>query len=137
MVQSSCEQSSYTRESNTATWGPKVISRETIQEAVAILIREARPEQVILFGSYARGEAGPDSDLDLLVIEKVVASQHAEMARLRRALSPLRIPVDLLVTDSKRVASSWADFPGSYLYDALREGEVLYAVDGAGKPAAA
>jgi predicted nucleotidyltransferase len=95
-----------------------MISPEQIEAAVAILVREAEPEKVILFGSYARGEATADSDLDLLVVEKEVRHPHAEMARLRRALSPLRIPVDVLVTDQERLSSSWADFPGSYLYDA-------------------
>jgi len=114
-----------------------VIAPEQIDAAVAILVREARPERMILFGSYARGDAGPDSDLDLLVVEREVRHPHAEIARLRHALSPLRIPVDLLVTDTKRLSSSWAHFPGSYLYDALREGRVLYAVDGTGSPAAA
>jgi predicted nucleotidyltransferase len=114
-----------------------MISEDQISAAVNILVREAQPERVILFGSYARGEAKPDSDLDLLVVEREVRHQLAEMARLRRALSPLRIPVDLLVTDLARLSSSWADFPGSYLYDALREGKVLYAVEGAGASAAA
>lgn len=109
-----------------------MISDGQIREAVAILVREAQPEKIILFGSYARGEATASSDLDLLVVEKEVAHQQAEMARLRRALSPLRIPVDILVADVSRLSSSWANFPGSYLYDALREGEVLYGVDGTG-----
>jgi uncharacterized protein len=114
-----------------------MISEDQIRAAVAILVREAQPERVILFGSYARGEAQPDSDLDLLVVERDVQHQQAEMARLRRALSPLRIPVDLLVTDLARLSSSWAEFPGSYLYDALREGKVLYAVERAGAASAA
>jgi uncharacterized protein len=114
-----------------------MISDEQIQQAVEILVREAQPERIILFGSYARGEARPDSELDLLVVKREVRHQQAEMVRLRRALSVLRIPVDLLVTDLDRLHSSWADFPGSYLYDALREGEVLYPVDRTGAVAAA
>jgi uncharacterized protein len=113
-----------------------MITDDQIKDAVAILVREAQPIKVILFGSYARGEARHDSDLDLLVVEAEVRQPQAEMARLRRALSPLRIPVDVLVTDAARLVSSWADFPGSYLYDALREGKVLYAVDRTGAVAA-
>ena len=109
-----------------------MISNDQIKEAVTILVREAQPEKIILFGSYVRGEATSDSDLDLLVIKKEVRHPQAEMVRLRRALSPLRIPVDILITDVAHLSSSWADFPGSYLYDALREGEVLYAVDRTG-----
>ena len=92
-----------------------MITDDQIREAVAILVREAQPERVILFGSYARGEATAGSDLDLLVVEKEARHRQAEMARLRRALSPLRIPVDVLVTDVAHLSSSWADFPGSYL----------------------
>lgn len=114
-----------------------LITPDQLAAAVAILVREAQPEKVILFGSYARGDARSDSDLDLLVVKKDLPHPLAEMARLRRALSPLRIAVDILVTDTKRLSSSWAEFPGSYLYDALREGKVLYAVDGTGSPAAA
>ncbi len=107
-----------------------MITKDQINEAVAILVREARPAKIILFGSYARGDAGSESDLDLLVVEHEVRHPYAEMARLRRSLSPLRIPVDVLVTDEDRLMSSWVDFPGSYLYDALREGITLYDLDG-------
>ena len=106
-----------------------MVTEKLIYDAVDILVREAQPEKVILLGSYARGDAGPDSDIDLLVVEKEVKQKVAEMARLRKALSPLRIPVDVLVTSLGRMTSSWADFPGTYLYDALREGKVLYAVE--------
>ena len=113
-----------------------MITLDQIEKAIAILVQEAQPDKVILFGSYARGDAGPGSDLDLLVVEKELTHPRREMVRLRCALSPLRIPVDILVTDTKRLSSSWADFPGSYLYHALREGKVLYAVDRTSAPAA-
>jgi hypothetical protein len=45
--------------------------------------------------------------------------------------------MDILVTDKARLSSSWADFPGSYLYDALLEGKVLYELDGTGRTVAA
>ena len=57
-----------------------MVFEEKIRAAVAILVREAQPERVILFGSYARGEAKADSDLDLLVVEREVRHQHAEIA---------------------------------------------------------
>jgi predicted nucleotidyltransferase len=112
-----------------------VVTQRQIDEAVRILVREAAPLGVILFGSGARGEAGPESDVDLLVISHDVQRPRAEMARLRRALSPLRMAVDVLVADAGALAISWADFPGSYRYDALREGKVLYAVDRPSAPA--
>lgn len=47
------------------------------------------------------------------------------MVRLRRVLSPLRIPVDILVT-TESVFKEWSDTPGTVLYEATREGTVLY-----------
>jgi len=42
-----------------------------IHAMVRRIVRQFRPERVILFGSHARGEAGPDSDVDLLVVMPV------------------------------------------------------------------
>jgi uncharacterized protein len=106
-----------------------MIDSKLLDQIVEILVREAQPERIILFGSQARGDARPDSDIDLLVVESKVIAKRSEIVRLLQALSPLRLPVDLLVTDLASIDSSWADFPGSYLYHALREGKVLYAVD--------
>ena len=102
-----------------------MIPESTIQEAVKILKEAGRPSRIILFGSYARGAPAEDSDLDFLVIQPEVPDRHREMVHLRRALSPLRIPVDILVV-SERVFKEWADTPGQVLYEAVREGRVLY-----------
>lgn len=95
------------------------------EKAVQTLVETANPERIILFGSHARGDARPDSDLDFLVIESDVADLAKEMVRLRRALRPLRIPVDILVYSTADVAR-WGNQPGSALYWGLREGKILY-----------
>jgi predicted nucleotidyltransferase len=64
-----------------------VASSETIAEAVRLLVETAHPDKIILFGSQARGDAGADSDLDLLVILPLVVSHHSKMARRRMALA--------------------------------------------------
>jgi uncharacterized protein len=85
------------------------------------------PEQIILFGSYARGDAGPDSDLDLLVIEREVAAPRRASTALRRVLRGLPAPVDVIVASSSDV-ERYRDITGLVLYPALREGRVLYDV---------
>ena len=96
-----------------------------VRNALRILIEVAQPERVILFGSHARGQATAQSDIDLLVIERHVEDRAREMVRLRRALRPLRIPVDLLVYSTEDVAR-WGHQPGSALYAALHEGQVIH-----------
>ena len=102
-----------------------MISQQTIDDAVQRLIATAHPTKIILFGSYARGEANDDSDLDFLVILPTLANKHQEMVRLQRALRPLRIPVDVLVT-SKTEVDEWGHLPSTTLYWALTEGKVLH-----------
>ena len=102
-----------------------MIPREIIDRAVRILAEAAKPTRIIVFGSYARGDAREDSDLDLLVIQPRVEDRAREMVRLRRALRPLRIPVEILVYSADEVAR-WGDQPGSALYWALREGTVVH-----------
>ena len=74
-----------------------MIQQTQIDSAIAALAVTAQPEQIWLFGSYARGDETEDSDLDLLVIESQVSDRAAEMVHLRRVLRHLRFPVDILV----------------------------------------
>jgi len=97
-----------------------------IEKAADLLHRAAPDATIILFGSRARGDAAPDSDVDFLLVAPEVTSRRKEMARLSRLLRPLRIPADVLVF-SRRVFDQWADVPGTIIYEAAREGRVLYA----------
>jgi predicted nucleotidyltransferase len=101
-----------------------MIDEETISRAVRLLLDAAPGSRVILFGSYARGQGGPESDLDFLVVEPKVESRRSEMVRLRDVLRPLRIPVDVLVV-SKEVFQEWRDTPNTVFYEAAREGRVF------------
>jgi len=105
-----------------------MIDRATIERAAQALLRAAPPGSgVILFGSHARGDARPDSDLDFLVVEPELIDRRAEMVRLRDVLRPLRVPADVLVT-SRRTFEHWRDTPNNVLYEAFKEGRVFHAV---------
>jgi len=96
-----------------------------IEHAARTLAETAgSPVRVILFGSHARDDARPGSDLDFLVIERDVSDRHAEMVRLRSALHDLRRPIDVLVYSEAQVGE-WGEARGTVLHAALTEGRVL------------
>ncbi len=102
-----------------------MIPESAIQEAVRLLQEAGQPRRIILFGSYGRGTPRQESDLDFLVILPRVTDRRREMVRLRRLLSPLRIPADVLVV-SEATFREWSGTPGNVLYEAAQEGRVLY-----------
>jgi len=97
-----------------------------IRKMVDRIVREFRPAQVILFGSHARGEAGPDSDVDLLVVMDCKGSKREKQLAIRLALHEFRIAKDIIVTTPEEFA--WRkEIPGTIERPAEREGKVLYA----------
>jgi predicted nucleotidyltransferase len=102
----------------------QVIDESLIAEAGRRLAAAAPGARVILFGSHARGEADPHSDVDFLVVEPDVEDEAGESVRLRRELRGLRLPADIIVVDS-RYAEDWADVRGSLVHAALSQGRVL------------
>lgn len=102
-----------------------MLTERTLQSAIDRIVAAARPTQVWLFGSHARGEATEDSDLDILVIEAEVIDRGAEMARLRRAVGAIGMGVDILVC-SEAEAARRGQVPGTAIYWALKEGRVMY-----------
>lgn len=101
---------------------PQVVDDALVIKAGRSLARAARsPARVIVFGSRARGDAHPESDIDFLVIERELGSRREERLSLRRSLSGIGVPVDLLVVSEDHVVE-WGSVPGTALYEALREG---------------
>jgi predicted nucleotidyltransferase len=97
-----------------------------IARMVQRIVKKFRPEQIILFGSHARGEAGPDSDVDLLVVMSFEGSARDKAVEIREALHDILIPKDIIVTSPEDFA--WRkDVVGTIEWPAAREGKVLYA----------
>jgi predicted nucleotidyltransferase len=99
---------------------------EVITESLS---RIANPQQLILFGSQARGTANQDSDVDLLVIASKdrwkTSSRLNEISRLRRALPRIGFPVDILLFTPSEV-EHWRNAQNHVVYEALHHGVVLY-----------
>ena len=101
-------------------------TEQAIQLMVDRLVERFDPDQIILFGSQARGTTGPGSDVDLLVIMPVSGSKRAQQLELRMALHDIAVPKDIILATPDEVARR-RDIVGTIIRPALREGKVLYA----------
>jgi len=83
------------------------------------------PATVIVFGSYARGDATESSDLDLVVVEPELLDKAAEYLRLKAAVGRIGVGVDLLLF-SRPDFERRSQVPGTLPYWAKKEGRVLH-----------
>ena len=105
------------------------VTDEVLDQMVRAIVEEVDPEQVILFGSRARGDAGEESDVDLVVVETEpfgkTRSRRLEAARIYEALADFDTLTDVLLYSRDEV-EYWRHSPNHVLARALREGMVLH-----------
>ena len=96
-----------------------------LTDAVQRIVTTLKPEQVILFGSYAYGQPTPDSDVDLLVIMNTNAPDKERYLAVCRLLRPRPFPVDILVRTPQEIVQALAkgDF---FIREITSRGKVLY-----------
>ncbi|MGH7231288.1 MAG: nucleotidyltransferase domain-containing protein [Nitrospiraceae bacterium] len=99
--------------------------QDEIREIVHRIVSRFNPEKIILFGSHARGNAGPDSDVDLLIVMDVIGSKRQTATAIDMALLGIDLPVDVIVLKPEEVERN-RHMMGTIVYPALREGKVLY-----------
>ena len=113
------------RRPETVPMGLKIPVGKSLRPAIQRIVRELKPEKIVLFGSYAYGTPNPHSDVDLLVIMKTRASLKERSWAVSRLLLPRPFPVDILVKTPKEVQQALraGDF---FLKEILTRGKVLY-----------
>lgn len=92
------------------------------------VVREVQPQALMLFGSHATGEARPDSDVDLLIVEAPFGpdcDRRQEMTRIWRALVGFAVAKDILVYSREEI-ERWQGAPNHIIARALKEGRLLY-----------
>ena len=99
-----------------AAWAAHVADR---------IVERCDASRVVLFGSVARGDDGPDSDIDLLVVMPIIGRRHDASVRVLNELRDLPVPVDITVVDPAHLDEE-ASVPG-IVRAALIEGRVLFA----------
>ena len=94
---------------------------------VARIVERFAPDRIIVFGSLARGEIGPDSDIDLLVVMRLLdGGRRSTAAAILQELAGFEAPKDVVVVTPEEFASS-RDLVGTVVFPAVREGRELYA----------
>jgi predicted nucleotidyltransferase len=104
-------------------WWP--ITEAKIRQAARKIAEAVQPEKIILFGSFAYGQPGPDSDVDLLVIMESEQSVHARSVQISEILYPRPFPVDIIVRTPAEVAERIA-LGDSFFREIMAKGKVLY-----------
>ncbi len=95
-----------------------------LDDIVRRVVEVAAPQRIILFGSAARGEMGPHSDVDLLVVTET-DDAHRLTAEIYGNLFGVGAPVDLIVASPEQV-DRYRDTHALVIKPALREGRVVY-----------
>ncbi|MBI3947291.1 MAG: nucleotidyltransferase domain-containing protein [Armatimonadetes bacterium] len=104
------------------------LEREVLDTLVARIVEAIHPDRIVLFGSAARGEMRPDSDVDVLVVvSEGTHRRHAAQAVYRHLIG-FEHPVDVVVATESDLRELGDNFSLVY-YPALREGREIYAIE--------
>lgn len=104
---------------------PAYLDRETLNEIIRRIAATAQPEKIILFGSAARGDMGPHSDVDLLIVKEGANALDTTL-QIYRNLYGVGAAVDAVVV-SPRDVERYNESPALVIKPALKEGRVVYA----------
>jgi uncharacterized protein len=100
-------------------------NQDVIKIMVNRIVTDFAPERVILFGSRSRGDADPNSDIDLLVVLPRIKNKRQETIKMRQALADLPAAKDIFITTPQEIQER-GELVGSILRPALNDGIVLY-----------
>ena len=102
-------------------------TKKVIQTMVQKLITEYAPQKLILFGSYAYGSPGPDSDIDFLIIKETSERFIDRWVTVQRIITGLHpsIPVETLVLTPQEIKARLA-IGDQFVREIVEKGEILY-----------
>ncbi len=120
-----CSQTTNKGEQEQVTQPVELTSTQT-GDLVERIVAAAHPERILLFGSAARGDMTPRSDVDVLVVAAEESHRRHTAQAIYRRLLGFSLPVDVVVATPTDL-EQYGDTPGLVYRQALREGRIIYA----------
>lgn len=105
----------------------RIATEQKIQEVVDKIVKKYQPEKIILFGSWAWGDPGPDSDVDLFIVKRTDRSTREVAREIDGSIFPRPFPIDFLVYTPEELEISINENHNLFIEDIIRNGKVLYA----------
>lgn len=102
-----------------------MVAISEIEECGRRIGREFGAERIILFGSYAKGTAKEDSDVDLLVVVETDLPPRARYAAVRRLVADIPSSFDIIVKTPDEY-KRWRSVVNNIVYFADKYGRVIY-----------
>ena len=101
------------------------LTKSYIRQMVKRIVTQFQPDKIILFGSHARGQAGLDSDVDLLIVMPVSGSKREKAIEIAVALHDIPVAKDVIVVTPDDF--EWrSQTVGTIERPAVRQGKLLY-----------
>ena len=102
-----------------------MITAQNIEEVKNRIVKNFNPEKIILFGSYANGNASENSDLDLVVIQESELPSYKRVRPIKKQLRGIGFPIDILVYTPQEV-EYWKETSMAFITQVMKDGKVLY-----------
>jgi predicted nucleotidyltransferase len=108
---------------------PRAIDETLLQDLVNRIVAAVHPRRIVLFGSAARGQMGPHSDVDLLVVMPDGAHRGDTTETIIHSMYGFRTATDVVVVTESDV-QNYGTNPSLVIFPALREGKDIYRAAG-------
>jgi len=98
-----------------------------IDKIIPLIVSLVSPDQIVLFGSYARGDYKEKSDIDLLIIKKNLRNEREINNILYKAFfeNKINIPIDIISIDYNKYMELNSEI--GYIYKTIKEqGKIIY-----------
>jgi len=107
----------------------KIKFDEKIREITDKIVKNYKPEKVVMFGSFASGKQNKDSDIDLLIVKDSKKNRHEREVELRKIFFPSSIAIDFLVYTPAELEKKIKQEKNLFCEDIIKNGITLYAND--------